>query len=99
MEQKLENNYTMEEYEQIIAAYRELNDEELLDVIRKKAKELGRPPKKVEVPASHYFKQKFGPWPRVLEAAGVKVVSKRYLRRKRARKEKRAGRYANRNME
>ena len=35
------------------------------------------------------LKERFGPWGRMLEKAGVKEVAKTYLERKRRRKEKR----------
>ncbi len=47
-------------------------DKELLDVVRKKAEELGRLPKKHEVVGFVCIKARFGPWPRVLEKAGLK---------------------------
>lgn len=47
-------------------------DEELLEIVRKKAEELGRAPKKHEVPGFICLKMRFGPWPRVLEKAGLK---------------------------
>ena len=93
MEQMQENRYTMEEYEQIIAEYKRMSDEELLDIVRKKTEKLGKTPTRAEIPASHYLKQKFGPWPRVLEAAGVREVSEAYIRRKAARAEKRRTRH------
>lgn len=74
--------------EQLTAYYRTLSDEQLLDIIREKTKQLGRPPKKNEVPAAGYFKHRFGPWPRILEAAGVKPVSEVYARRAESRKAK-----------
>lgn len=48
------------------------SDEELLDIVRNKAKELGRLPKKSETIGFVLLKIRFGPWPRVLEKAGVK---------------------------
>lgn len=48
------------------------SDEELLEIVRKKTKELGRLPKKHEVLGFVCLKMRFGPWPRVLERAGVK---------------------------
>lgn len=45
---------------------------ELLDMVRSKAKELGRPPKKHEFIGFVCLKSRFGPWPRVLEKAGLK---------------------------
>lgn len=48
------------------------SDEELLDIVRNKANELGRAPKKHEVLGFVLIKSRFGPWPRVLEKAGLK---------------------------
>ena len=48
------------------------SDEELLDIVRNKANELGRPPKKTETIGFVCLKMRFGPWPRVLEKAGLK---------------------------
>ena len=48
------------------------SDEELLDIVRKKAEELGRIPLKHEVTGFVCIKMRFGPWPRVLEKAGLK---------------------------
>ena len=49
------------------------SNEELLDIVRKKAEELGRAPKKHEVIGFVCIKMRFGPWPRVLEKAGLKT--------------------------
>jgi len=49
------------------------SNEELLDIVRKKAEELGRLPKKHEVIGFVCIKMRFGPWPRVLEKAGLKA--------------------------
>ena len=48
------------------------SDEELLNIVRNKANELGRPPKKTETIGFVCLKMRFGPWPRVLEKAGLK---------------------------
>lgn len=77
----LEGKYTQEEYEAIIAAYDNMSNDELLQVIRRKTAELGRLPKKSDIPAAWCFKHRFGPWPRVLEAAGVKEVTESYRQR------------------
>ena len=49
------------------------SDEELLDIVRKKAEELGKMPRKHDVVGFACIKERFGPWPRVLEAAGLKT--------------------------
>lgn len=66
----------------VIARYKLMSDEELYDLLRMKAKELGRLPIKNDVVCAEYFKQRFGPWPRILEQAGLKPVSEVHLRRK-----------------
>lgn len=66
----------------IQAKYAAMSDEELLDVLRQRAAELGHLPTKNDIPGHEYFKQRFGPWPRILEAAGLKPVSETHLRRK-----------------
>lgn len=80
--------YTDDELRAFTAKYKKMSDEELLDIIREKYKELGRMPNRSDIPVSGYFKSRFGPWPRVLEAAGVKPVSEVYARRVEARKAK-----------
>ena len=72
----------------IQAKYAAMSDEELYDVLRMKAKELGRLPIKNDVVCAEYFKQRFGPWPRILEQAGLKPVSEQHLRRKEKYKKK-----------
>ena len=72
----------------VIAKYKLMSDEELLDVLRQKAVELGRLPIKNDVECAEYFKQRFGPWPRILEQAGLKPVSETHLHRKEKYKKK-----------
>ena len=88
MEKQQKVVYTEDELRKITAYYKKLSDDQLLDIIREKNRELGRLPNRADVPASGYFKSRFGPWPRVLEAAGVKPVSEVYARRVEARKAK-----------
>lgn len=47
-------------------------DEQLLEYVRGIAQQLGRAPKKAEVVGFSYIKNRFGPWPRMLEKAGLK---------------------------
>ncbi len=49
------------------------SNDELLDMVREKANELGRAPKKHAVLGFVLIKSRFGPWPRVLEKAGLKT--------------------------
>lgn len=72
----------------VIARYKLMSDEELYDILRAKNAELGHLPAKKDVPGAEYFKQRFGPWPRILEAAGLKPVSERQLHRKEKYKKK-----------
>ena len=66
-----------------------MTDEELLDCVRRVAEELGRPPKRLEVPENLQLKTRFGPWPRILEMAGVKEPTQARLEKLERRKEKR----------
>lgn len=52
--------------------HKNCSDEELLEIVRKSAEELKRLPKKHEVIGFACIKARFGPWPRVLEKAGLK---------------------------
>ncbi len=69
--------------------YRELPDEELLQLVRDFVAENNRMPEKADLVYAGVLKQRFGPWGRMLEKAGVKEVSEIYLERRRRRKEKR----------
>lgn len=75
-----------------IALYRTESDEQIYQRLRFLAKKLGRPPTKADVPGFDYIKSRLGNWPRILEQAGLKPVSKRRWRRleqrEQARKEK-----------
>nr|MCR4962707.1 hypothetical protein [Bacillota bacterium] len=57
--------------------HREDSDEQLLQYVRQRAEELGRNPKKHEVVGFVYIKNRIGPWPVVLEQAGLKSVSRK----------------------
>ena len=50
---------------------RQYTEEELLQIVRDKAAELGRSPKKKEVPQCGMIKGRLGTWKRVLELAGL----------------------------
>lgn len=52
-------------------------DEELLDIIRKKQKELGRTPKFTEVSQCKTIQDRFGSWNEGLKKAGLKANRKR----------------------
>ena len=72
--------------------YRRESDQELLEKLQVMAEELGRLPKRNEVPFAYELKGRFGPWPRVLEAAGLKEIGARYQRKQQKKKEKHRGR-------
>lgn len=65
----------IEEEKRALERYRRMSDEELLDEVRKKAEELGHPPRKEDMAGVRILKSRFGPWPRLLERAGVKPIS------------------------
>ena len=69
--------------------YRELSDEELLQLVRDFVAENGKLPARTDLIYDNVLKQRFGPWGRMLEKAGVKEVAQGYLDRRRRRKEKR----------
>lgn len=50
---------------------RRYTDEELFNVLREKAKELGRPPKMKEVRLEYVIKDQFGSWNKGIELAGL----------------------------
>lgn len=80
------------EEKKMIAIYTRMTDEEIFDFVRNTAEELGRTPTKADFVATWYLKERFGPWPRFLEKAGVKVVTER-RKQKLIRKEKRKGKH------
>ena len=69
--------------------YQELSDEELLQLVRDFVAENGKLPVRTDLIYDNVLKQRFGPWGRMLEKAGVKEVSEVYLDRRRRRREKR----------
>ncbi len=62
-----------------IKRYKKESDEQLFQYLRDIANELGRIPKKSEVPAFGYIKSRLGNWPRILEKAGIKPVRKKLV--------------------
>ena len=69
--------------------YQELSDEELLQLVRDFVAENGKLPARTDLIYDNVLKQRFGPWGRMLEKAGVKEVAQGYLDRHRRRREKR----------
>ena len=56
-------------------------DEELLAYLRSSVAKTGHVPSKHEVVGFTYIKRRLGPWPRVLEKAGLKEVRPKNVRR------------------
>ncbi len=54
-------------------------DEELIRYLKECADEIGRCPKKDDVVGYAYLKQRLGPWPRILERAGLKEKSQKRI--------------------
>lgn len=69
--------------------YEKMSDEEVLGLLRIYAARLDHLPAKHEIPDADYFRKRFGPWPRVLEKAGLKAPSPTKLRRQEADRKKR----------
>lgn len=64
-----------------------MNDEnkiKAVELLQNRAREIGRLPKKADFSKENvsFIRQMLGPWPRALEAAGLKEVSPVYLSRK-----------------
>ena len=73
---------------QMAEIYEKMSDEEIMALIRKTAEELGRMPIKTDFDGVFYLKRRFGPWPRLLECAGVKPVPENRQRKIEARRRK-----------
>lgn len=71
-----------------VKIYIKETDEELCERLRKLFKELGRLPKKEDMPGAYYVKKRLGPWPRALEKAGLKPVSAKVEQKRERYKEK-----------
>ena len=74
---------------EVRAPYKEMTDEELLQLVRDFTEENGREPMQADVLYDRELKQRFGPWNRMLERAGTRPVAQSYLDNKCRRKEKR----------
>lgn len=72
----------------LLSKYQQMSDEALLAVVQQKAEELGRRPLKSEMELTWYLKERFGPWTRMLEKAGLKSPSKTRQQRKAASRRK-----------
>ncbi len=75
---------------EVRAPYKEITDEELLQLVRDFTEENGREPMQADVLYDRELKHRFGPWNRMLERAGTRPVAQSYLDKKRRRQEKRA---------
>lgn len=65
------------EEKKMIEIYERMTNEEIFQFVRNTAEELGRVPTKSDLLCPWYLKERFGPWPRFMEKAGVKEVSER----------------------
>ena len=65
------------EEKKMIEIYERMTDEEIFQFVQNTAEELGRVPTKNDLLCPWYLKERFGPWPRFMEKAGVKEVSER----------------------
>lgn len=72
----------------LLSKYQQMSDEALLAVVQQKAEELGRRPLKSEMELTWYLKERFGPWTRMLERAGLKPASKTHQRRRKTSRRK-----------
>ena len=65
------------EEKKMIEIYERMTDEEIFQFVQSTAEELGHVPTKSDLMCPWYLKERFGPWPRFMEKAGVKQVSER----------------------
>lgn len=65
-------HYMSEEEKKWMYRYEEMTDEEIYGMLRQKNTEVKRQLKKEDIPYAGLLKKRFGPWPRLLEAAGLK---------------------------
>ena len=72
-----ENMESMRLEAEFAKKHRHDTDEELIRYLRGVAKKLGHIPKKHEVLGYALIKSRLGPWPRVLEMAGLKEKRKK----------------------
>ena len=74
---------------EVRAPYKEMTDEELLQLVRDFTEENGREPMQADVLYDRELKHRFGPWNRMLEQAGTRPVPQSYLDKQQRRREKR----------
>ena len=90
------NAVTKEDHEKILTEERDFSiknkdvtDNDLIEYLKICAESLKRPPKRQEVVGFMLIKSRLGPWPRVLEKAGIKEKSqKQALKANKNRKKK-----------
>lgn len=88
--QDILETYMSSDERRIIKYLDKMTDEDVFLYLRKKAVQLGRPPKRSDfVELDGKLKMRFGPWPRLLEAAGLKPVSERRLEKEGSSRRKR----------
>ena len=68
-----------------------MSDEALLQLVRDFVAENNRLPERSDLLYDTVLKERFGPWGRMLEKAGVKEVAHSYLERRRRRQENARG--------
>jgi hypothetical protein len=77
-----DNEAFLKREEKFVQKHQNDTDEALLQYLRDCAAKLGYAPTKHEVVGFTYLKSRFGPWPRVLEKAGLKEVRNIKVRRR-----------------
>jgi hypothetical protein len=75
--ERIKNEALLNREAEFARQHKDDSDEALLQYIRDCAEKLGHIPKKHEVIGFTYLKSRFGPWPRVLEKAGLKELKKK----------------------
>ncbi len=76
--------------EEFFQKHKSDTDEELLSYLKSIAVKTGHAPSKHEVIGFAYIKSRLGPWPRVLEKAGLKEAKPKIKRRNKDKKKKHA---------
>ena len=74
-----ENLICIEQEKTFNTVMQNVSDEDLLAYLKKCYEELGRLPKRYEIVGFEMLKRRFGPWPRVLEKAGLKEKSEKRI--------------------
>jgi hypothetical protein len=85
-EKVTDNTDVLRREEEFAKDHRKDTDEQLLRYLRDCAAKLGHIPNKHDVEGFMYIKSRFGPWPRVLERAGLKEIRPKTVRRNSVKK-------------